>query len=325
MATSQIQKLMMNIKKYKYNIPLIGKILKDRDNLLKERDILIKTTINKKQKVIISEIFPPGHFYSTIPNIKEIKKNEKKIFHNKKNIPKINLNEAKQIELFKKLSNYYKDLDFPDQKQRNKRYYYKNPAYGYGDSIILYSIIRHFRPQNIIEIGSGFSSCIIIDTNEKFFKNKINCTFIEPYSSLFKSLIKSKDKIKIIESNLQDIPKKYFKLLKENDILFIDSTHVSKVGSDVNYLFSEIIPSLNPRVLIHFHDIFHPFEYPKEWIYKGFFWNENYMLRSFLEYNDYFEIVFFNHFFYKYHQDLIRKKMPLILKCPGASIWIKKL
>jgi hypothetical protein len=305
---------------YKYKIPLIEKLLKKRDNLSLEKSQKQSFGVNPNK-----ESFAPGHFYSVIPNLSEIKVKEKQIFTNRKNVTGVDLNEKGQINLFNRLSKYYKDLNFTENKIKNNRYYYNNPAYSYGDAIILYSMIRHFKPNKIIEIGSGFSSCVTLDTNEKFFDNKIKCVFIEPYARLLKSLLKPNDNCKIIELNLQNIPISYFKTLKKNDILFIDSTHVSKVGSDVNHLFFEIIPSLNPGVILHFHDIFHQFEYPKELIYKGFFWNENYMLRAFLEYNNSFKIIYFNDYFFNYKLSMVKRNMPLILKNSGASIWIKKV
>lgn len=116
-----------------------------------------------------------------------------------------------------------------------------------------------------------------------------------------------------------------FDILKENDILFVDSTHVSKVGSDVNYLLFEILPRLNKGVYIHFHDIFYPFEYPKEWIYDGKAWNEDYILRAFLQYNDSFKIFFFNTFLESFFREKFTLEMPLCLKNTGGSLWIKKI
>lgn len=272
----------------------------------------------------VPENFPPGHFYSVIPNLAEVKSRETEIFHNRKEVPGIDFHDDEQIKLFAKLTHYYHELDFTAGKSKDNRFYYENPNFGYGDAIILYLMIRHFKPKRIIEIGSGFSSCVTLDTNEKFFDNKIKCSFIEPFADLLKSLLKPKDKSEIVESVVQKVPVSYFKSLKKGDILFIDSTHVSKVGSDLNYILFEIFPSLKPGVIIHFHDIFHPFEYPKELIYGGLFWNENYILKAFLQFNDSFRVLFFNNYFYKYHQDLLSEKTPLFLKNPGGSIWIEK-
>jgi hypothetical protein len=125
---------------------------------------------------------------------------------------------------------------------------------------------------------------------------------------------------------LQEVDATVFKDLSEDDFLFVDSSHVSKTGSDVNRLFFDILPNLRRGVVVHFHDIFHPFEYPEEWVFdQKRSWNELYMLRSFLSFNESFEIVMFNTFMEHFHEGWFRKNMPRCLENRGGSIWIKKI
>jgi len=273
------------------------------------------------------EFVPPGHFYSPVPSLEKIKRDESKIFGSiPRNIPGLDLHESEQLTLLDDFVQYYESMPFQPHKVEGLRYYFENPAYSYSDAIFLHCMIRHLKPRRIIEIGSGFSSCVTLDTNELFFDSSIKTTFIEPYPDLLMSLIKENDKNKItvIPQRLQDISLNEFEALEANDILFIDSTHVSKINSDVNRIFFEILPLLSPGIHIHFHDIFFPFEYPKEWIYEGRAWNEIYMLRTFLQYNNGFRIVLMNTFMERFHEPLFREKMPLCLKNPGGSIWICK-
>jgi hypothetical protein len=237
------------------------------------------------------------------------------------------LNEKGQINLFNKFKEYYKEQPFGEQKKENLRYFFENPSYSYSDAICLYCMIRHSQPKTIIEIGSGYSSCVILDTNELFFNNAISCTFIDPYPELLQSLIKDsdKDRIGIIPKKLQDVDINKFSDLTAGDILFIDSTHVSKIDSDVNQILFTILPHIKSEVYIHFHDIFYPFEYPREWIYEGRAWNEAYLLRTFLQYNSVFKIQFFNTFLEYFYKDEFLNEMPLCMKNRGGSIWIKKL
>lgn len=270
----------------------------------------------------------PGSFYSPIPAIAEIKSQEQDIFASvPRVIPGIDLNESEQLVLLEQFKKYYQELPFDVVKQEGLRYAFEDNkrGYGYSDAIILYCMIRHLQPQKIIEVGCGTSSCVILDTNELFFNNSISCTFIEPYPDKFFSLIKASDleRIEVIPQKLQNVEISKFSTLSAGDILFIDSTHVSKVNSDVNYIFFKILPALQPGVYIHFHDIFYPFEYPKEWIYSGIAWNEDYILRAFLQYNNAFKIVFFNTFLIHFYQEKIQQEMPLCLKKAG-SIWLKK-
>ncbi|MEP0980172.1 class I SAM-dependent methyltransferase [Leptolyngbya sp. FACHB-17] len=269
----------------------------------------------------------PGHFYSPIPSLDEVRSREYEIFGEvPRQLAGIDLNEQEQLDWFKQLVPYYAQQPFQDTKQSNLRYFFDNPNYSYGEAILLYCMIRHLQPRKIIEIGSGYSSCVSLDTNELFFDGAIACTFIEPYPQLLLSLMKESDQAqtKVLSSPLQEIDPAVFTSLEAGDILLIDSTHVSKVGSDVNCIFFQILPQLNSGVYIHLHDIFYPFEYPKEWIYQGRAWNENYLLRAFLQYNERFKIILFNSFLGCFYHDRLRREMPLCAKNPGTSFWMRK-
>jgi len=273
-----------------------------------------------------SNPFASGNFYSPIPSTKDINKHD---FNAAlpQTIPGIDLNADEQLQLLNSFETYYKELPFPDQKSGDFRYFYQNEAYGYSDAIFLYSMIRLLKPKKLIEVGSGYSSSVTLDTNEKFMDNSIDCIFIEPYPQRLESLLKDNDKenVTIHKKFLQDVPLNVFKELKENDILFIDSTHVSKFNSDVNYLFNEILPALASGVYIHIHDVFYPFEYPKDYFLEKRAWNEQYTLRAFLQYNSAFKIVLFNTYLESMFEDKIKSRFPLLYKNTGGSIWLKKM
>lgn len=266
----------------------------------------------------------PGHYYSPDVNIEEVKKYENQIWNDKADIKGINLNVEEQEKLVKSFEKYYNELPFTDSEQQGFRYYFNNSYYSYSDAIILYSFIRHYQPKNIIEVGSGFSSALMLDTKDKF-KLDCNITFIEPFPVRLKSLLTDQDKnsYRIIEKGLQAVPLEEFSKLTKGDILFIDSTHVSKTGSDVNYIIFEILPILQAGVLIHIHDVFSSFEYPKKWVYEGRSWNEDYVLRAFLMYNKEFTIKMFTHYLHTHHNQIF-KNMPLCYKNKGANIWLEK-
>ncbi len=186
-------------------------------------------------------------------------------------------------------------------------------------------MIRWLKPRRIIEVGSGNSSCVTLDTNEHFFNNQIACTFIEPFPAFLESLLKPTDKINLVPSRLQEVDLRVFDALEKGDILFIDSTHVSKINSDVNRVFFEILPRLKQGVFIHIHDVFPTFEYPEEWVREGRIWNEQYVLRAFLQCNDHFRIRLFCGLLVDYHRAWFEKKMPLVLANPGGALWIEKM
>ncbi len=271
---------------------------------------------------------PIGHFYSPLPNLEEVRQDEDRIFRPApRSLPGIDLNEPEQLALLEEFISYYPEQPFSAYKQDGLRYFFENQMYSYSDAICLYSMIRHLKPRKIIELGCGYSSSVMLDTNELFFQNQIQCTFIDPYMEALLGLLKEGDEacIEMIPKRAQDVELARYKELAANDILFIDSSHVCKTGSDVNYLLFEVLPVLNSGVYIHFHDIFYPFEYPLEWVYEGRAWTETYLLQAFLQYNQAFKIVFFNTFLERFHEETFRKHMDLCLENPGGSIWITKV
>ncbi|MFD1143552.1 class I SAM-dependent methyltransferase [Larkinella insperata] len=274
-------------------------------------------------------MFPPGHFYSPIVNAEELTPLRKTLFSRRpRPLKGIDLRKRFQYRLLQEFAKFYSTIPFPTHPHPAYRYYYHNDQFSYGDAIVLHAMMRHLRPKQIIEVGSGFGSAVMLDTGALFLDNALKLTIIDPKPERLYSLLRREDYqyARILEFGVQTIPVYLFETLQPNDILFIDSTHVAKAGSDVNYLFFEILPNLKSGVVIHFHDIFYPFEYPEEWVlgWKGFGWNESYMLRNFMMYNHEFEILFFNSFLHQQYQDWFAEKMPLFLTNPGGSIWLRK-
>jgi hypothetical protein len=302
--------------------------------VIMEMKIMMKNILNKLPYVrglyqqSLNCRYPNGHYYSPVCLINDIKERELAIWKNRdvEGIQGIKLRTNEQIKLVEQFTKYYNEIPFKDEKQLGIRYNFINNYYSYTDCIILYSMIRHFKPNRIIEIGSGYSSAIMLDVNELFFDNQMNLIFIDPYPERLFSLITENDELKttIIESDVQLVSLEVFSALEPGDILFVDSTHVSKTGSDVNYILFEILPILKKGVLIHFHDIFYPFEYPKEWAFKGFNWNECYLLKAFLMNNDKFEIRLFADYLHLHHKNSF-SDLPLCYRNYGGNLWIEKI
>ncbi len=217
-------------------------------------------------------------------------------------------------------------MPFSWEGRRGFRYRFDNPSYSYADGIFLYSLLRHLAPRRLIEVGSGYTSALTLDTNQHFLGGRLNCTFIEPYPELLNSLLRPEDRpsVTLIEAKLQEVDLGVFDALQAGDVLFVDSTHVSKVGSDVNRLFFEVLPRLAPGVFIHIHDVFASLEYPLDWLRAGRAWNEQYVLRAFLQFNDRFRIRMFGNHMIQRHPDWFRSHMPLCLENPGGAFWMEK-
>jgi len=271
---------------------------------------------------------PPGHFYSPLPALGDVRRDEARIFAPPPAaVPAVELDPAGQLALLERFRAYYAELPFAATRRPGLRYFFENPNFGHADAIALYCMIRHLRPRRIVEIGSGYSSCAILDTSERFFGGAIACAFVEPYPELLRSLLAPGDeaRIEIVAARLQDVDLGRFAALEAGDILFVDSTHVSKIDSDVNRIFFEILPRLAAGVHVHVHDVFYPFEYPREWIYEGRAWNENYLLRAFLQYNQAWRVRFFNNYLAQRYPDAFYDALPLARENPGGSIWLARV
>ncbi len=286
--------------------------------------------INKLKGIVLKKVFKsayrPGAYYSVIPDTAEVEREARRIFADKKpeDIGAINIDRDGIASFLNRNRSIMAEFNFPENKSVNFRYYTNNIFFNKSDALALFIILRSFAPQRVIEVGSGFSSALMLDVRDRYGDNRTpHLTFIEPYPDRLNSLLTPADhsRSRIRITKVQDVPPAYFMQLKENDLLFVDSSHVSKVGSDLNYLMFEILPKLNKGVIVHFHDIFYPFEYPKDWILQGVAWNEIYLLRAFLMHNEYYRIVLFNNFIGK--DDILSSICPDLAR--GGSIYLQKV
>jgi predicted O-methyltransferase YrrM len=269
---------------------------------------------------------PPGHYYSPVVDPSELRTRWPGD-RGKDGLPGIEMDFTAMEAMFERLMAHQAGLDFPDREASTHRYHLENDMYGIGDATILACMIRHFRPRRIIEVGSGFSSAVILDTLDRIPDLATACTFIEPYTERLDALLRPADleRVTIIRSGIQTVPLETFAALKAGDILFLDTTHISKTGSDVNHEVFEVLPRLASGVVIHFHDIFAGFEYPDEWIFtENRSWNEQYLLRAFLMFNGQFDIIYANDAFVKMRPEKIKSLCPRILENGGGGFWLRR-
>ncbi|MFE5566266.1 class I SAM-dependent methyltransferase [Amycolatopsis japonica] len=269
---------------------------------------------------------PPGHFYSPFPAKEEIDRRAAALFDVDARPEAVDLREADQIALFGELADLAADLPFTAEPNERHRYFFDNPEYSWADAITLHTMLRHLRPRRVIEVGSGYSTAMTLDTIEGWLDDT-ELTCVEPNPQLLESLLRPGDgeRVRILGKPVQDVPVETFQALEAGDVLFIDSTHVVKAGSDVNYLFFEVLPRLPDGVWIHLHDVFFPFEYPMTWLTEGRAWQEDYLLRAFLMYNDRFEICWFQQYMWIHHRRLLEERIPMMANNPGGNIWLRKV
>lgn len=237
----------------------------------------------------------------------------------------LDLRVEEQLELVDRLG-----PKWPAFSKSWRRYSPENLWYNHSDGAVYYSILTTLRPKRIIEVGCGFSSAIALDVRDQELHD-LELTFIEPYPNrLFELLEEGDNKTATIHrSILQDVPIETFDVLEKDDILFIDSSHISSPGSDVNMLFFKILPRLKPGVVVHLHDIFFPFEYPDTWLnradWRSLGWNELYLLQAFLSYNSAFEIMFFNCLVWQKHPEIVSRYFPECAKDLPGGIWLRRV
>ena len=151
-------------------------------------------------------------------------------------------------------------------------------------------MIRYYKPKQIIEIGSGHSSLIAkeaIDKNsEEKIISKIIC--IEPYENKWLE----ENNINVIRKKIEDVEDELLTQLDANDIIFIDSSHIIRPQGDIVKIYLEILPKLQPGIIIHIHDIFSPRDYLNRWLKKETkFYNEQYMLESMLDHSNRYSVL----------------------------------
>ena len=177
----------------------------------------------------------------------------------------------------------------------------------------------------MVEIGGGDSTFISMAALEINRSEGYPCSFIciEPYPRDFLSKARWPD-YKLIVEKVQDVNLSIF---DNADVVFIDSSHVSKIGSDVNHEMFEILPRLKPGCLIHWHDIVIPTNYWRDWTEGGTqFWNESYMLHAFLMYNSNFSVIWAARWFKQKHHELLAERFDYLMpEHRLTSFWIERL
>jgi len=259
------------------------------------------------------------HFYQPIPNLKELER--RKVWDKVSDLAGIAWNPHEYLQYLHELADYANECDWPNEPLPNATpmsFHINNTSFSYGCASVLHSIIRKNEPKRIIEIGSGNSSKIIASA---LSATQINTryTIIDPYSLIDVACYpKGSD---LLKKPVEEVDLSVFLELQEKDILFIDSSHVCKIGSDVNFEILDILPKLNKGVYVHFHDIDLPFEYSKVYATTPtfrMFWTESYLLQAFLSHNNKYKIILPMAFIQRNHAEIFKRLFP---KGNNAKLW----
>jgi predicted O-methyltransferase YrrM len=237
----------------------------------------------------------------------------------------IDLNGGGQLQLLISLLEYRGELEsIPgDQPEAFTGPCYNNSMFASPDAEIYYSLIRHFNPKRVVEVGSGYSTLFArcaLDANG----NDSELICIEPFPREWLCKVPG---VKLVQRRVEELPLEFFGELGENDILFIDSSHVVRVGGDVCFAYLEVIPSLRPGVLIHAHDIFLPYSYPRHWLTDHRrYWTEQYLLQALLQGNSRLQVLLALQFLHREHRGELARACPVYASQPErnpGSFWMR--
>ena len=234
-----------------------------------------------------------------------------------RSLPGLDLNESGQLDLLAHFTFADELAAIPLDKAGDETFGYRNDMYSFGDAETYYSMIRLKKPRRIIEIGSGNSTLmarLAIDANRRDdppYECEQVC--IEPYEM---SWLEGTG-VTVIRERVETIDIAVFAALQAGDFLFIDSSHVIRPWGDVLREFQEIVPGLNPGVLVHVHDIFTPRDYPERWLrHERRLWNEQYLLESFLAFNPRCEVVCATNWLKHHHWTALSRACPMMAAHP---------
>jgi SAM-dependent methyltransferase len=264
----------------------------------------------------------PNHFYHPIPDTRKLHDD---ILNRVSAMPGVAMNEGAQLELLNNaFTAFSAECDaIPHERTEDPhRFHLLNPMFSGLDALVLYCMVRHFKPGLVLEIGTGFSTLLIAQAAVRNASTRLIC--IDPFPPPMLDGLPGLSEL--ITIPVQEIAPEVFERLDSGDILFIDSSHVVACGSDVNHLILEILPRLKPGVVVHFHDIFLPSEYPRPLLTEHFlFWSEQYLLHAFLAFNEDFEVLFANNHMERAHPNAVRRAFPKSNRWMGdGSFWIRR-
>jgi predicted O-methyltransferase YrrM len=301
-------------------------------NLLKRaadygRYLFIKAAYRPLERLGVHVI--PVHFYEPVADSRELRRRPG-LWEGESALPGVEVNLDEQLRLLREVFPAFKDeYVFPRRKTASPHeYYLDNGSFGPVDAEVAHCMARRFSPRRTIEIGSGFSTCLLARAclmNKEQAGVPTELVSIDPYPKT-ELLAGLPGLARLVREKAENVGVDFFSALESGDILFVDSSHVVRTGGDVNFLYLEVLPRLKPGVLVHVHDIFLPREYPKEWFLKlRRSWTEQYLLQAFLAFNNAYSVVWCSH--------LMHRRYPQELKnaFPGydgsslpASFWIRR-
>jgi hypothetical protein len=263
----------------------------------------------------------PANFYSSVPLLRDLERTFEGGEGDRRPVYSRVFDTARSRRFLREMDRFAAEFDPPvrGDEAAASGYFWDNGQFGHCDAMVYYCLLRRLRPRRVVEIGSGFSTLVADAAIRRNGVGEIVC--VEPYPRPF--LPKLASIVQLIEKPVQDLtPEEFGELMAPADILFIDSTHTVKIGSDCLYIYLVLLPSLTKPLIVHSHDIFLPFGMPLDWARDlQVYWTEQYLLYAFLLNNKRARVMFGSAHAYAFLREECERLMRGRYTAGGGSLW----
>jgi predicted O-methyltransferase YrrM len=271
----------------------------------------------------------PLHYYQPYPAAREL--DQSGFWGAESRLAGIDLRIPECLTLLEEMGREFGDeCDWPETTDDVHAYHCSNGTFGFSSAAVAHAMVRRFKPRRIVEVGSGYSThilCDALDRNAVETGSSPELTSIEPYPPEILNARLPRLTTRV-ERRVEQVDPSLFGRLQGNDILFIDSSHVIRYGGDVLFLYLEILPELNPGVVVHIHDIHLPDPYPRAYFEDNrYIWNEQQLLHAYLCHNDRVRVLMPCWLIHKKHDEAFQAAFPRYrpaLHRPGSSFWLQR-
>jgi hypothetical protein len=285
---------------------------------------LLASVAEHAVKLLRMSAVEPGHYSSTIPPAADVERYIARLPASPpRSVPGVALDLDAQLALAESFAGYGGDYDAMLAPETPRRFRSPNDYFGDADAFFMYAMLRRLQPKRVIEVGTGYSSAFMLDVRERFCTTPFDATFIDINPANLRALVPVDEPLmRLLEQPVETCDVDLFRSLESGDVLSIDSSHVFRAGGDLMFLMWEVLPALASGCIVHFHDIYYPFEYPVEMLRRGVFYNEAYVLRAFLTDNAAWNVDLFASYLNAFAPERMQRIHPTCTG--GSSLWLRK-
>jgi predicted O-methyltransferase YrrM len=272
----------------------------------------------------------PANYYSPIPDLPAL---ADQVFEQPSPMPGVAWDIDSQLQFVsEQLGPFLPELAAPLDPPGlpDNGYHYRNEFFNALDADVLYAVVRWLRPSRIVEVGSGYSTLVIEAALRRSAldggpgQGRLIHEVYDPHPSAVLGPVL--DRLTLRPTAAEEIDLGVFSSLQAGDLLFIDTTHAVRPGGDVVRLLLEVVPQLAPGVVVQIHDVFRPYEYPRELGERfGAYWQEHHLVQALLAFNTEFQILCANHALFRQRRTEVQALVPALEEgMLPSSLWLRR-